>query len=146
MKVRILLLLSGLLFSAVSPAQDVFRRFSSDTAKYPEELLTFMGFAAVETLPFEFQDLIQKWGDGTIPDTSKTEIILISNRMLEKYARPRPHFMSFVKILYLFGEMPDSYENQRNWIESMLDFSRSPDFSLPDQFYQMGEFKPGLQA
>jgi hypothetical protein len=132
MNQRILLLLCFLLSVSHAPAQEIFRRFSSNIEKYPEELVTFMGFSGEETMPGAVQSLFQKWGEGSIPDTAKTEIVLISNRMLEKFARPLPHFMTFLQILYLFGEAPDQYENQRNWIESMLDFSVSPDVSLPE--------------
>lgn len=120
-----------LLFFSNLRAQEVFRRFSTDPAKYPEELVSFMEIEAGEMLPGSLQMLVQRWGEGSIADTHKTEIIVLSNQLLDKYARPRPHFMTFLRVLDLFGEDPAQAENQRAWIESMLDYTSPSGLSLP---------------
>ncbi len=111
--------------------QDIFRRFSTDTVSYPEELLRFMGVETVESAPEVVSLMAQKWGEGSIPDTNKVEIIRISNNLLEKYARPRPHYLTFLEVLHLFDSNPRNAENQRRWIESMLDFTTSSGLTLP---------------
>ncbi len=111
--------------------QEIFRRFSTDTVSYPEELVRFMGLEAEETLPEAVQMMIQRWGEGSIPDTNKIEIISISNNLLDKYARPRPQYLTFLEVLHLFESNPQHAENQRQWIESMLDFTLPTGLSLP---------------
>ncbi len=149
MKPHILLLFSILLsVSEINAQEEIFRRFSGDIEKYPDELLRFMDLetGAEELIPAAVQTLVLKWGDGSIADTNKKEIIVISNQLLEKYARPRPHFMTFLEVLYLYRQ--DSLlqdDNQRVWIESMLDLSGPAGLSLTVLQDYM-EFARGLLA
>ena len=108
MNQRIILALSLFLLLSFSnlPAQELFRRFSTDITMYPEELLTFMGLGTEEIVPEAVQSIIQLWGEGSIPDTNKIEILIISNQLLEKNARPRPQYETFVEALHLFYQIP----------------------------------------
>jgi len=111
--------------------QEIFRRFSTDTISYPDELVRFMGLGPEESYPEAVQMMIQRWGEGSIPDTNKVEIIHISNNLLDKYARPQPQYITFLEVLHLFESNPQHAENQRQWIESMLDFTLPSRLSLP---------------
>ncbi len=99
--------------------------------KYPTELLNFTGFDAEGPLPEAVQSLVQRWNDGSLADTSKKEIIVISNRLLDKNARPRPQFMIFIEDLYFFSLDSLRPDNRRAWIESMLDFTGPKNLTLP---------------
>ncbi|MFC2098390.1 hypothetical protein ACFLSP_01460 [Bacteroidota bacterium] len=128
---RLILALALLIFFPAIQAQEVFRRFSTDQTNYPEELMAYMGLEAEEVIPEAVQSIIQLWGEGSIPDTNKSEIIIISNQLLNKNARPRPQYMTFLEVLHLFNENPQNVDNQRAWIVSMLDFSGAEGLSLP---------------
>ena len=131
MNQHILLALSFALFFLPVSAQEVFRRFSQDIEKYPSEIVTFMGADSEELVPGALQSLVQKWNDGSIADTNKAELIVISNQLLDKYARPHPHFMTFLEVVHKFGEDPQQADNQAEWIRSMLDFTGFSGFTLP---------------
>jgi len=131
MSQRIILSLFLLLSFSHLPAQEVFRRFSSDITMYPGELMTFMGLGTDEIVPEAVQSIIQLWGEGSIPDTNKIEIIIISNQLLEKNARPHPQYETFIEALYLFYQNPRHADNQRAWIVSMLDYSAPDGLRLP---------------
>ena len=128
---RILLALFIILsFSSIS-AQEIFRRFSTDIEKYPEELGVFMGTETAELVPEAIQSFVQRWIDGSIPDTNKAEFILISNQLLDNYARPRPHFMTFLEVIHLFSIDSGQADNQHIWINSMIDFTGPSNLTLP---------------
>lgn len=132
------LIMSGL-FLAISfsrlGAQEEFYRFSPELDQYPEELGRFMNEGSTEA-PAEgqilspAQSLIQQWNAGILTDTLKSVIRLTSNQLLDKNARPNPHFNTFLRIidLYLAEGSPD--DNFLNWIASMIHVTASDAYNL----------------
>ncbi len=131
MKQRILISLILILFGSGLSGQEVFRRFSADPENYPAELVAFMGTSDEEAQPLIIQTFIENWNAGMMLDTTKAQLIAISNRMLDMKARPRPHFISFLQVINAFTIYNGPAENYLNWLRSMLHFTASRNYTLP---------------
>ena len=131
MKQRILIFQILILFGTGLSGQEVFRRFSTDLENYPGELVTFMGTGAEETQPLIIQTFIENWNAGMMLDTTKAQLIAISNKMLDINARPRPHFIKFLQVINAFTIYNGPAENYLNWLRSMLHFTASRNYTLP---------------
>jgi hypothetical protein len=131
MKQRILISLILILFGTGLSGQEVFRRFSTDLENYPGELLTFMGTGEEELQPLIIQTFIENWNAGMMLDTTKAQLIAISNKMLDINARPRPHFINFLQVINAFTIYNGPGENYLNWLQSMLHFTASRNHTLP---------------
>ena len=111
-------------------AQDVFHRFSSDIEKYPEELAVFMNEVPVEGQVSVTGTFIQNWTGGILTDTLKADIRIISNKLLDKNARPKPHFNTFLNIINLSLAEGLLDDNFLNWISSMHFVTTSDAYNL----------------
>ncbi|MCK5462124.1 MAG: hypothetical protein KAI95_03875, partial [Bacteroidales bacterium] len=131
MKQRILISLILILVGSGLSGQEVFRRFSTDLENYPGELATFMGTSDEETQPLIIQTFIENWNAGMMLDTTKAQLIAISNKMLDINARPRPHFINFLQVINAFTIYNGPAENYLNWLRSMLHFTASRNYTLP---------------
>jgi len=132
MKQRILISLILILAGSGLSGQEVFRRFSTDLENYPGELVGFMGTTDQEIQPLIIKTFIENWNAGVMLDTTKAQLIAISNTMLDKNARPRPHFTTFLQVINAFTLYEGPAENYLNWLRSMLHLTASRDFTLPE--------------
>jgi len=130
MKQRILISLIIILIGSSLYGQTVFRRFSTELEKYPGELVTFMGTSDEEAQPLIIQRFIENWNAGMMLDTTKAQLIALSNNMLNKNARPRPHFITYIEVINAFTSYLGPAENYLNWLSSMRQFTASSDYSL----------------
>ena len=130
MKQRILISLIIILIGSGLYGQTVFRRFSTELEKYPGELVTFMGTSDEEAQPLIIQRFIENWNAGMMLDTTKAQLIALSNNMLNKNARPRPHFITYIEVINAFTSYLGPAENYLNWLSSMHQFTTSSDYSL----------------
>ena len=87
MNQRLILTLALLIFFPAIHAQEVFRRFSTDHANYPEELMAYMGLEAEEMVPEAVQSIIQLWGEGSIPDTNKKSLSFPTSSSIKMQGR-----------------------------------------------------------
>lgn len=131
MKQRILISLILILVGSGLSGQEVFRRFSSELENYPGELVTFMGTIDEEAQPLIIQTFIENWNAGMMLDTTKAQLIALANNMLDKKARPRPHFITFLQVVNAFTLYNGPAENYLNWLRSMHHFTESRDYTLP---------------
>jgi hypothetical protein len=111
-------------------SQDVFYRFSAEADKYPVELSGFMNEGMEEGQVSVTQTFLQNWNAGILTDTLMSDIIIISNKLLDKNARPKPHFNAFLEIINLFQAEGLVDDNFLNWISSMHFLSASDAFNL----------------
>ncbi len=130
MKQRILISLILILIGSGLFGQAVFRRFSTELENYPGELVTFMGTSDEEAQPLIIQTFIENWNAGMMLDTTKAKLIALSNNMLDKNARPRPHFITYIQVINAFTSYLGPAENYLNWLSSMHHFTTSSDYSL----------------
>jgi len=131
MKQRILIFQILILFGNGLSGQEVFRRFSTDLENYPGELVMFMGTGDEEIQPQIIQTFIENWNAGMMLDTTKAQLIAISNKMLDMNARPRPHFNNFLQVINAFTIYNGPAENYLNWLKSILHFTASRNYTLP---------------
>jgi hypothetical protein len=114
MNTRIILPLI-LLTLAQDISSQVFRRFSTDHEKYPGELALFMGESMTENEAADLYEYSEKWTTGAFPDTVKSYIIAVSNFMLAKNARPKPHYILFINTLNKLDENIQDSLSSYNW-------------------------------
>lgn len=88
--------------------------FSSDTGLYVTELVAFTGTSLESSeLPY-FERFLQLY--DSLPFEQRMEIIEVSNLMLKRKCRPRPHFINYQRIMtqfYLEDKLDHGYED---WI------------------------------
>ncbi len=143
MRYRILLSLHLAFFFFQLPAQDVFRQFSPEIEKYPEELAAFMNVSPGEGGTSPAQSFIMNWNTGILTDSLKYDIQSVSNKLLDKNARPQPHFSTFLQIINIYAakDLPD--DNFLNWIASMQSIAGSDAYNL-NQVEEYMEFMLGM--
>jgi len=84
--------------------------FSAEPEKYTGELIAFMGSVLSENEEIIMDNYTAAWDSGLISPSAKSEIIVLSNKLIRKNARPKPHFMLFIL-------------NQEAFLKSSLDES-----------------------
>ena len=92
-----LVLLLGL---TVSVSSQTIREFSRDTGLFVSELTTFTGTSLETSEVPDFQRFIHLY--DSLSFEKRLEIIDLSNLMLDRQCRPRPHFITFQRILNEF--------------------------------------------
>lgn len=86
-----------------------------------------MGTALSTEETLHLNDFITAWDSGMVSIDEKNEIILLSNKLLRKNARPKPHFTLFIMNLnFLRGssQSEDSYKAWKQGLESLADDQR----------------------
>jgi hypothetical protein len=131
MKQRFLISLILILLGSGVSGQEVLRRFSTDLENFPGELVTFMGTSEEETQPMIIQTFLENWNTGMMMDTTKAQLIAISNKLLDKKARPRPHFVTFLQVINAFTLYLGPADNYLNWLQSVQYMTSSRDYALP---------------
>jgi hypothetical protein len=95
--------------------------FSPEPEKYSDELKTFMGSVLSEREQVIMGNYTAAWDSGLISPEAKNKIIILSNKLLKKNARPKPHFMLFILNQEAFLKDSLDRKGYNAWIEG-LDF------------------------
>lgn len=123
----VIILTSACLFSSIK-GQEI-RVFQNDTATFISELSAFTGsnLQSDEVPDFErFKILFD-----SLPYMHQMEIIELSNLMLEKKCRPRPHFISFQRNLLEFFYKNKTIHGYDEWMEGYRLFLNGDRALLP---------------
>jgi len=106
----------GLLISLafILKAQTI-REFSNDTSLYISELRTFTGTYLESSEVPDFERFVGLY--DSIPHEQRMEIIRISNLMLERKCRPRPHFISYQRLMIQFFSEHKTSHGYEEWLE-----------------------------
>lgn len=116
------ILLVAIIFSSLNYiSSQVISTFSSGVEKYTDELKTFMGSVLSEREEIIMDNYTTAWDSGLISPAIKSEIIILSNKLLRKNARPKPHFMLFILNQEAFLAGTQDEESYKAWKEG-LDF------------------------
>jgi len=108
--------LIGILLSLIVSirAQNI-REFSSDTGLYVSELRAFTG-SHLETAEIpDFERFIRLY--DSISFDQRMEIIGVSNLMLDRRCRPRPHFIAYQRVMIQFLFEDKSSHGYEEWLE-----------------------------
>jgi len=90
------------------------REFQVDTATYVEELKAFTGVSLESTELPDFERFLLLY--DSLPYDKRMEIIEISNLMLQRRCRPRPHFIAFQQNLNEFFVRDKSSHGYADWM------------------------------
>jgi hypothetical protein len=91
------------------------REFSADTALFVSEMVSFTGTSLESTQVPDFERFLQFY-DSLSFDT-RMEVIEISNLMLLRNCRPRPHFIKYQQIMLEFFANEKTYHGYEEWLE-----------------------------
>jgi hypothetical protein len=119
-----ILLIFILVSSLHYASSQVLSTFSSEAEKYTGELKTFMGSVLSENEKLIMENLTAAWDSGMISQEIKSDVIILSNKLLRKNARPKPHFMLFILNMeyFLKGEQDDdSYKAWRDGLKFLTE-------------------------
>ena len=114
-RISFILILISLLISV--KAQTI-REFSSDTGQYVSELRAFTGTYLESSEISDFERFVRLY--DSISYDQRMEIIGVSNLMLERKCRPRPHFIAYQQVMiqfYFEGKTSHGYDE---WLEGYL--------------------------
>lgn len=95
--------------------------FSPEPEKYTGELAALMGSVLSEREEIIMENYTAAWDSGMISPEKKGEIIAVSNKLLRKNARPKPHFMLFIMNQEAFLKSSQDDNSYKAWLEG-LDF------------------------
>ena len=114
-----ILLIIILLFSLQYVSSQVLSNFSNEPELYTGELKTFMGSVLSENEKLIMENLTAAWDSSMISQEIKSDIIILSNKLLRKNARPKPHFMLFILNMEAFLQGGQDDESYRAWREGL---------------------------
>ncbi|KPK87921.1 MAG: hypothetical protein AMS27_00785 [Bacteroides sp. SM23_62_1] len=120
-------------------SSQVVSNFSSDPGKYTAELRSFMETALTDEDDLILGNFTTAWDSGMVSVDEKNEIILLSNKLLRKNARPKPHFILFIVNLNLLWESSQSEESYSAWKQGL-------EYLADNQSMQITEINNYLQA
>ena len=92
-------LISFILFLAVCVEGQRIKEFAADTATFVSELRIFNATDLNSEEAPDFERFVNVW--DSLPYERQMEIIDISNLMLNRSCRPRPHFILFHRVIIL---------------------------------------------
>ncbi len=129
---RVLIISGAILLSLQLHAQTI-REFKADTATFITELVAFTGQALQTDEEPDFQRFIHLF--DSLPYERQMEIIEVSNLMLIRKCRPRPHFIQYQRIMMEFFTEDKTMHGYEEWLEGYKLFLES-DGALLRTIYQ----------
>lgn len=116
-----------------------FKKFSTDTSKYIEELNLFMGKNINEKNQLVLNKFIGFWQSGAYTDLERNQIISVSNSLIKRKARPIPHFNNYLISLTEFKESSFDPDQFNTWVEGLNNIIEKKQLSLRiiDRFLQI---------
>jgi len=119
----------GTIFAlACSVQAQTIREFSRDTGLYVSELLSFTGSSLETSEQPDFERFIRLY--DSLPNDKRLEIIDMSNLLLDRRGRSRPHFIGYQRIMnefFLEDKISHGYEE---WLEGLHILLRNEQSSL----------------
>jgi len=94
------------------------REFSRDTGLFVSEIVTFTGASLESSEVPDFERFIHLY--DSLPFDMRMEIIDMSNLLLDRKGRPRPHFISYQRILNEFFFEDKKSHGYEEWLEGFL--------------------------
>ncbi len=120
-------------------AQAQIKRFSMIPDEYMTQLTEFFGTSGSkqEELETTFKQFIETFNVSPLSTPEMREsIINTSNTLLEKRAKPDPHFLHYLQALNGFAANPDAFASYEAWNEA-LDFAiRKKNIRVADDYLQ----------
>ena len=121
----IIFILSGTLLNA-----QTIREFSRDTGLFVSELTTFTGNFLESSEAPDFQRFLHVY--DSLEFDHQMEIIDVSNLMLKKRCRPRPHFITYERAMMEFFTQGKTDHGYDEWHEGLLQLLKNTDASVRD--------------
>ncbi|RPI45684.1 MAG: hypothetical protein EHM46_01470, partial [Bacteroidetes bacterium] len=131
-----------LLVLCIPVSSQVIREFSADTA-YREELVRFTGSALESSEVPDFERFLLLF--DSLPHENRLQIIEISNLLLERRARPRPHFIALQRIMTEFFAGQKTSYGYDQWLEGLNIFLSTED-ATPWTISQWLSLSPNPQS
>lgn len=119
-----------ILLPALSGWGQGIRDFSQDTALFVSELRTFTGVFLETTEVPDFERFVRLY--DSLPHDQRMEIIEVSNLMLDRRCRPRPHFIAYQRVMLTFFSEDRVSLGYHEWIGGYIKFLQDNDAQLKD--------------
>ncbi len=124
---KIIISLTLLLLANLLNAQSI-REFTRDTGQYVTELTTFTGtYLETSEMP-DFYRFLHVY--DSLSYDQQLEIIEVSNLMLERRCRPRPHFIKYQRIMMEFFTEQKTSHGYDEWLEGLTLLLRREDATV----------------
>ncbi len=124
---KAVIILSLLFLAKFLYAQSI-REFTSDTGQYVNELSIFAGVHLETSEIGDFQRFLHVY--DSLSYEQQLEIIEVSNLMLKRRCRPRPHFIKYQRIMMEFFTEHKTSHGYEEWLEGFTLFLKRDDASV----------------
>lgn len=111
---RSFIIVFALLLSVFVRAQSI-KEFSRDTGLFVSELVSFTGTSLETSEVPDFERFLHLY--DSLPFEKRMEIIDVSNLMLIKKCRPRPHFIKYQMVMMEFFFEDKTSHGYEEWVE-----------------------------
>ena len=109
-------LLIGLLMSMVCMGKaQIIGEFSADTGLYVSDLRTFTGTYLESSEIPDFERFVRLY--DSVSHEQRLDIIEVSNLMLDRKCRPRPHFIAYQRVMIQFFLEEKTSHGYEEWLE-----------------------------
>jgi hypothetical protein len=121
----------GILFIILVPGRisaQQFKKFSGNPKKYADELFTFFKKNNKEDVANFINEFAVFWDTLHFSNEEKVRIMAISNKLLDKKAKPDPSFMSYLQLITDFKNKNHPVESYITWekgLNSLLENKRA---------------------
>ena len=117
---RKLFVITLVMLATLTVTAQITREFTVDTANFISELRDFTGMALESTEQPDFEAFVRMF--DSIPYKHQMEVITVSNLMLKKKCRPRPHFISFQRVMLEFLTRNKTSHGYDEWLTGYSSF------------------------
>jgi len=124
---KTLISLIFLVFANLLYAQSI-REFTSDTGQFVSELTMFTGTHLESSETGDFQSFLRVY--DSLSYDQQLEIIEVSNMMLVRKCRPRPHFIKYQRIMMEFYTEDKTSHGYDEWLEGFTRLLKREDASI----------------
>ena len=124
---KVIISLSFLFLFSLLNAQTI-REFARDTGLYVTELSLFTGAHLESTEMPDFQRFLYVF--DSLSYELQLQIIDVSNLMLERKCRPRPHFIKYQRIMMEFFTENKTSHGYEEWLEGYIQLLQRDDASI----------------
>jgi len=124
---KVIITLCLLLVAGLLHAQSI-REFTRDTGQYVSELTTFTGTHLESSEMPDFYRFLHVY--DSLSYEQQLQIIEVSNLLLTRKCRPRPHFIKYQRIMMEFFTEDKIFHGYDEWLEGLTLLLRRDDASM----------------
>ena len=119
-----------ILFGGNSSFSQTVKKFSEDPALFVTEFTEMMTQRISAEDQVILDEFLGYFMSGAFNNDDKTRIIFTSNLLLQKRARPHPHFRNYIRTLSVFKKRAVTPDNYISWEKGFMDLLEDKKYTI----------------